>query len=317
MRTAPHGGVASRAYSQAARCAAHPAPVVTKRIPPPRSELSPGVRAHEAKLLAVMLRTSRLTWVFGEPGTDKGALLRSGVMPLLQRRRGDRAEAHDDAAAGLANPERRRPPARPRRELALQFDDWKTAPLTRLKQRIVDLAPAAAAEVAAGDPTLTLLLQRLHQRLGLRVVLVFDRFEDYLALGSDAAEVQAFANDLVGALLADRLPASFLIAMEETARPLLERFRARMPGFDDNVLRLSPIAESREQVLMPLPGVEHDATPVPQRRKPPPRAPVKVEDVYALIETTLAKTAELRMRASDADDSIRPVVGKSSHPQIK
>ena len=97
----------------------------------------------------------------GSAGRGRGDPLEAAHLVGKRRvavdlRRGDRAEAHDDAAAGLANPERRRPPARPRRELALQFDDWKTAPLTRLKQRIVDLAPAAAAEVAAGDPTLTL-----------------------------------------------------------------------------------------------------------------------------------------------------------------
>ena len=57
---------------------------MTKRIPQPRCELEPGVRAHEAKLLATMLRTSRLTWIFAEPGTDKSALLRNGVLPLLQ-----------------------------------------------------------------------------------------------------------------------------------------------------------------------------------------------------------------------------------------
>ncbi len=130
-----------------------PKSVVTKRIPQPRSELSPSVRTHEAKLLAVMLRTSRLTWVFGEPGTDKSALLKSGVMPLLQRRRGDRGAMPAATANAVAAPERRRRPARPRFEVAIYFDDWAQAPLSALKRRIMDMVPGAAAE--AGDRTLS------------------------------------------------------------------------------------------------------------------------------------------------------------------
>lgn len=290
---------------------------MTKRIPQPRAELSPGVRAHEARLLATMLRTSRLTWVFAEAGADKSALLNNGVMPLLQRRGGDRAAVPADAPADLANPERRQRLARPRRELALHFDDWKASPLSLLKQRVLDLAPAAAADVESGELTLALLVQRLHQRLGLHVVLLFDRFEDYLGLGPTEAEVGQFANELVEALVTDRLPASFLIAMEDAARPRLERFRTRLPGFDDNVLRLSPIAALREPPGALLPHPDHDAIPAPPRRKPPPRTPVKVEDVYAFIEATLAKTASCRLPASDIDGSAEPSIGKPSRPRFR
>ena len=43
-------------------------------------------RANEARLLALMLRTSRLTWLFAADGTDKSALLVRGLLPLLRRR---------------------------------------------------------------------------------------------------------------------------------------------------------------------------------------------------------------------------------------
>ena len=155
---------------------------MTKRIPQPRSELSPGVRAHEAKLLATMLRTSRLTWVFAEAGADKSALLTTGVMPLLQRRRSDRGELGDAASAGgspAVPRERRRRQQRPRRELALYFDAWGEEPLTQLKRRILTLAPVATT---ADDDSLAGLLQHVAQRQRLHFVVVFDRFEDYLAL---------------------------------------------------------------------------------------------------------------------------------------
>ena len=244
---------------------------------------------HEAKLLAVMLRTSRLTWVFGEPGTDKSALLKSGVLPLLQRRRGDRGAVPAATASAIAITERRRRPARPRFEVALHFDDWAQAPLSALKRRIMDVVPAAAAE--AGGPTLAGTLQRLHKRLGLHFVFLFDRFEEYLAMAPDESEVGQFANELVEAILQEALPASFLIAMDEAARPRLERFRAQIPGFDNDVLRLSPVAEQREAVLELPRTVADRPVHAPKPRRPPPRAPIKVEDVYALIESTLSRSS--------------------------
>ena len=127
----------------------NPKPAVTKRIPQPRSELSPRVRTYEAKLLAVMLRTSRLTWVFGEPGTDKSALLKSGVMPLLQRRYADRAAACRrspppfPARTGVRQPMAgsRRAGSR-RRSISMT---WGDTPLARLKSRIDDIVPCLHA----------------------------------------------------------------------------------------------------------------------------------------------------------------------------
>ena len=272
-----------------------PKPVVTKRIPQPRSELSPSVRAHEAKLLAVMLRTSRLTWVFAEPGTDKGALLTSGVMPLLQRRRGDRAGAPLVATNPVATAERRRRPARPRAEVAIHFDDWDQAPLSALKRRIMDIVPAAGAEAA--DTGLAVILQQLHQRLGLHFVFLLDRFEQYLAKAPDEGEVRQFANELVDAILHDGLPASFLVAMDETARPRLERFRARMPGFDHDVLRLSPVAERPEPTPLPHRPTAETAAPAAPARRASLRTPIKVEDVYALIESTLSRSRAMEPAA--------------------
>jgi len=141
----------------------------------------------------------------------------------------------------------------------------------------------------------------------------------------DQGDRADFANELVEALLRPRLPASFLIAMDEEARPRLERFRARVPGFENNSLRLSPIAQwpVSPPSSGPSPGPMASSTSLgkggaagvagpdrpdsdraglqfapskrkPQRREPPPRVPIKVEEVYAFIEATLAKTAMQR-----------------------
>jgi hypothetical protein len=289
-------------------------PAVTKRIPQPRSELSPRVRVHEAKLLAVMLRTSRLTWVFGEPGTDKGALLKSGVMPLLQRRAGDRSAAPVAVSDRFSAPDRRRRPvdrlARRRVEVAIYFDTWGEASLSLLKNRIGETLPADANGAAIIRSSLTDTLQQLNQQLGLHFIFLLDRFEEYLAMAPDAGEVAQFANELVEAVLHQDLPASFLVSMDEVARLRLERFRARIPGFDHNVLRLSPVSELQDRTSELWPAVAPQGlvsknqesaqallrarTDLPaferQRRGPPPRVPIKVEEVYAFIESKLART---------------------------
>jgi len=307
--------------------------VVTKRIPQPRSELSPSIRAHEAQLLAVMLRTSRLTCVFGEAGTDKSTLLKSGVLPLLQRRQGERATAPRALSPPRLEPERRRSgvgQAGTRRlEAAVYFDAWGDTPLADLKSRVADLLPAAKRNPASASLRLADALDALGKVSGLHFFFLLDRFEEFVVQSPDQGDRADFTDQLVEALLRPRLPASFLIAMDEDARPRLERFRARVPGFEHNSLRLSPIAQW--PVARPSPGAlpgspagsvvgskslghsvaaavaspdrpHNDQVELqsalskrkPQRREPPPRVPIKVEEVYAFIEATLAKTAMQR-----------------------
>lgn len=264
-----------------------------------------------------MLRTSRLTWVFGETGTDSLTLLKAGVMPLLQRRSGDRRGAAPESAARTAAPDRRgqaaNQRARPRREVAIHLDTWDEAPLSLLKRRIDGIMPAGTSGSApAIRGSLIDSLKRLNQGLSLQIIVVLDRFEEYLALPPHAGEVEQFANEWVEAITDQDLPASFLVSMDEAARPRLERFRTRLPGFDDNVLRLSPVADHPELPLELWPAIvrqggsepgadrpaviasavrEGDPAQVPPRHGPPSRVPISVGDVYALIESTLARTA--------------------------
>lgn len=290
---------------------------MTKRIPQPRSELAPGIRTHEARLLAVMLRTSRLTCVFGEPGTDTATLLKSGVMPLLQRRMADRAAAQALREAEFAGADRRRAAAlgqAPRRiEAALYVDTWDENPLAHLKARIDDIAALPAMGRPAHSASLTDTLRQLNRRTGLHIVFLLDRFEQLLAAPAGHEGVARFLAELVEAIQQPELPASFLIALDESARPRMERLRASLPGYDHNSLRLTPISATgrpepvtlpMSTVVLPCPDaaaaakeLKTTAPPValarsePRRRGPPQRVPIKVEDVYALIESTLSKTA--------------------------
>lgn len=317
---------------------------MTKRIPQPRSELSPSIRTHEAKLLAAMLRTSRLTCVFGEAGTDKTTLLKTGVMPLLQRRCADRSDLSPATASPFPGADRRGPahggqPSR-RVEAAIYFDTWGDTPLASLKSRIDDIVPASARGNLVLGSRLADALEQLNRQSGLHIVFLLDRFEEFLAAPADESGVAHFVAELTDAVLRPRLPASFLIALDESARPRLDRFKSRVPGFDHNSLRLSPIAGLRDLDLHdPRPEPEAQAGPAahvasvlpvltsevpdhgrpalpgdtlsPQvqtpgggqasrtkRRGPAPHVPIKVSEVYAFIETTLAKT-----KAQDPGDA--------------
>ena len=181
-----------------------------------------------------MLRTSRLTWVFSELGADKSALLKTGVLPLLQRRCIDRGSAPATAASKFTTPDRRRPSAarqdHPRIEAAIYFDSWNDTPLTLLKRRIAQIVPAASQQGSIVDGRLADLLQRVNRLCGVHVIFLIDHFESYLAMAPETGEVAQFANELVEVVQHQDLLASFLVAMDEAARSRLERFRQRMPA---------------------------------------------------------------------------------------
>src|ERR671921_340405 len=79
----------------------------------------------ELRLLVDMLRLSRVTLLVAETGTDKSAVLRSGVLPLLtKRQRGVEAE------------------------IPVLFDEWERRPLDALHARMREAAGAAGAAVS-------------------------------------------------------------------------------------------------------------------------------------------------------------------------
>ncbi len=283
-------------------------------------------------MLAQLLRTSRLVLLFGEAGSDKTALLKSGLMPLLRRRAGDTAGPMAARESGVVVPfpdRRRRASARTakrRREFVVYFDDWAETPLESLKARIHLAAATDPAEVHAMPHRLSEILALLGKRLEADFIILLDRFEAFLQAPSGRQDISQFANELAEAINQAQLPANFLIALDEQARPRLAGLRASIPGFDDFSLKLTcapgsrpasapppspaaaiavPAAPASPAVLtevstapasLATPNPVADAVrPNPRPRKPkvkrepPPRVVVRTQDVYALIETTLAR----------------------------
>lgn len=285
-------------------------------------------------MLAQLLRTSRLALLFGETGSDKTALLKSGLMPLLRRRAGDTAGPVAARESGVVVPfpdRRRRASARTakrRREFVVYFDDWAETPLESLKARIHLAAATDPAEVHAMPERLSEILALLGRRLEADFIILLDRFEAFLQAPSGREDITQFANELTEAINQEQLPANFLIALDEEARPRLAALRAGIPGFDDFSLKLTCAPGSRpagapppspaaaiavhaapasQPVLTEVSTAPTNlATPNPvagavrpnprprkpkEKREPPPRVVVRTEDVYALIETTLARVA--------------------------
>jgi hypothetical protein len=203
----------------------------------------------EAQQLAVWLRTRRFSALVGAAGTDRTALLRDGVLPLLRRRAGDVPTRPTNASpVVIPFPERRRRGfgAAGNVEVAVLFDAWRVgAPLGRLlayAHAALGLAPpeiSAEARVSLGGSFAGLGMQS-----GARFLLILDRFEECLRAAENDAQARDFIDELVLALNRPLLPLHVLVcASDDVAGPLAELF-ARVPGTDEHALRLGEEAEA-------------------------------------------------------------------------
>ncbi len=221
---------------------------------------------HEARLLVELLRSSRLSLLYGEAGADKTALLRSGLMPLLSRRTSDTLvpAAVRASASGVVVPfpDRRRRlsgrVAKGRREIVVYFDEWTDTPLASLRDVLYRATGTGAADQLAPSMRLGEILEDLSTRLDARFIVLLDRFENLLEPPSPG--FGAFSNELAEAVRSAELPASFLIAVSAEARPRLTSLQARIPGFDDFSLRLAP---PRDFKPLAAPRIVKSASPTP------------------------------------------------------
>jgi hypothetical protein len=218
---------------------------------PPAATVPEQPHDREARLLADILRSARIALLFDVLGTEKTALLKTGLMPLLSRRAAD-AEPTMPSGRGaqvLPFPDRRRATASARRaacrEVIVYFDAWADDdPLPALVQRIARAVDPAGDDTASPDDgrPLASLLAALHRDRPVNLIVVLDRFEELLH-GLPARPGHArFASELVAAVNSPDLPANFLLALNEAARPRLQSLRAGIPGFDNFSLKLAPPA---------------------------------------------------------------------------
>jgi len=270
--------------------------------------------AQEARLLVALLRSSRLSLLFGEPGSDKSAFLQSSLLPLFQRRTADRQVSAPPRETGVVVPfpdrRQRNGAARRKREVVLVFDDWSGTPLAALHAGLRRAARPTESTAPVTPVRLIDSVNALGECFDLHFIVLLDRFEEFLRLPPQRDGVTEFIDDLVEALNAPQLAASFLLSLNEDARPALAGLRRRIPGFDDFSLKLPgvaavkppPISAPPAEVATALvvtpaqsvaiaPRASPASTPPPIKPPTPLRPPIKTQDVYALIEDTLNRTA--------------------------
>lgn len=274
--------------------------------------------SQEARLLVALLRSSRLFLLFGEQGSDKSAFLQSSLLPLLQRRSADQQTSAPPRETGVVVPfpdrRQRGSAARRKREVVVLFDDWSGTPLTHLHACLRRAASPTQSTPPAQPQRLTDSICTLGERFDIHFIVLLDRFEEFLRLPPQRGGVTEFTDELVEALNAQPLPASFLLSLNEDARRALVGLRRRIPGFDDFSLKLPGVAAVKPPpisarpvdvaaalavtpaqaaaIAIPAsPDASPASTPPPIKPPTPVRTPIKTKDVYALIEDTLNRTA--------------------------
>ena len=138
-------------------------------------------------------------------------------------------------------------------ESCVLFDRWRDNPLADLVVALFHDHPELAP--APGESPMQ-ALRTLQARERCSFLLIFDRFEDYLAQAADQAQVAAFDRAFVQMVNDSELDVHFLLVLDEDAEALLGRFQNDIPGLGDGCLRMPAggIGDSPDEALAPDSG---------------------------------------------------------------
>jgi len=130
-------------------------------------------------------------------------------------------------------------------------------------------------------------LNLLSGRIDANFIILLDRCEELVgtAARSDLAE---FADELVDAINQPRVPANFLIALDEAARPLLADLRRRIPGFDDFSLKLGRAQTTKKSAI----GERHTASEPVAIRLPEQDEKTILEPIEAAESAEIIESSE-------------------------
>ena len=137
-------------------------------------------------------------------------------------------------------------------ESCVLFDRWRDNPLANLVAALFHAHPELVP--APGESPMP-ALRTLQARERRSFLLIFDRFEDYLAQAVDHAQVAAFDRAFVQLVNDSELDVHFLLVLDEDAEALLGRFQNDIPGLGDGCLRMPAggIGDSPDASLTPAP----------------------------------------------------------------
>ena len=222
--------------------------------------LSQDSREHEAHLLVELMRLSPATVLLAEAGAEKSAFLKTAVVPLL------------DAA----------PPSE-HTQVCVFFDGWGEHPLQSLLAEIRRAVPVLDERASRSEPSKSLAatLARWQHALQATFVIVFDRFEEFLATRDEPGAAE-FEDEFVRVMNTPELRAHFLVALDEDAAPRLEALRTKVPGLGDAVVRLPRAPSPAPQRVEETPQIA--ATPSFVGSAPPEKRSISGVDEPSALE---------------------------------
>jgi WD40 repeat protein len=179
-------------------------------------------RRAERRLIAQNLLAHRLTLVYGDSGVGKTSVLSAGVV----------ADLEGVAVANVAT-------GRPAELLPVVVREWSGDPMQEISRRLAAAGAALDQPEPSSDSTLSSLLEAWSAAVDGTVLLILDQFEELLLY--HGGERDGFASELARAISDPQLDASFLISIREDALARLDRFKGRVRGLFDNLLRLEPL----------------------------------------------------------------------------
>jgi hypothetical protein len=139
-------------------------------------------------------------------------------------------------------------------ETCLLFDRWRGNPLADLGAALFhahpDLAPAP-------DESLPQALRKLQARERHSILIIFDRFDEYLERSADRPHDAAFDRAFVQMANDSELDMHFLLVQDEASESLLARYQDDIPGLGDGCLRMpaASIVDGPDDVPAPEVGL--------------------------------------------------------------
>ena len=174
-------------------------------------------------------------------------------------------------------------------ETCVFFDRWRGDPLADLAATLFDpdpdLGPAAGESLARG-------LRTLQTRERRSFLVIFDRFDEYLAQQADQPHIATFDRAFVQTANDGELDVHFLLVMDEAAEPLLARFQNAIPGIGDGCLRMPAGGGADSQDDVPAP----DSSRASRRDRS-----------FGMLLERLTTVAPVGTAAASRPDDVRPV----------
>ena len=223
-------------------------------------------------------------------------------------------------------------------ETCVLFDQWHGDPLADLAAALFHADPALAP---TPDENLAQALRTLQARERRSLLIIFDRFDLYLAQAADQAHVAAFDRAFVQMANDSTLDVHFLLVQDESAESLLARFQHDIPGISDGCLRMPAggIGDHAEEAPAPegsrasrrdrsfgmllerlttIAPVDHaaasrptDARPTasmqPTEPEPPVEAPVSLQEYQPVFDDAAVVEVPPAVQDPVADSHVAPV----------